>query len=154
MEIRRAREDEIPAILALASRIFHGEQGIPLELMPLGPELRPVWWCAVENGEVVGTLGAYVENGRQHMARLVIREDCRGRGLAGALIRFGMAELFASGVERIYTESRPVTAQILFKLGGHVSGESFPFYGGICIPVDILREDYLAAITAGTARPE
>ena len=60
-------------------------------------------------------------------------------------VRYAVEDLFANGVEKIYTESRPVSVRLLEKMGAKVSGETFPFYKGTCTPIDLCREDYLPA---------
>ena len=47
-----------------------------------------------------------------------------------------------TSADEIYTESRPVTVTILEKMGAKVSGETFPFFKGVCTPIDISKEDY------------
>lgn len=142
VNIRRARADEMDEIMSLVCGAFE-EQGIPRELNFIPAERSPIWWCAVENGAVVGTIASYTEDGKTHLGRFVIRPDRRGSGIGTRLLRFAIEDVFAHGVGKIYTESRPVTVKILERMGAKVSGETFPFFDGVCTPIDICREDYL-----------
>ena len=144
MNIRRSRADEMGEILSLVCGAFE-EQGIPKELNFIPAERAPVWWCAEENGSIIGTIASYTEDGKTHLGRFVIRPDRRGSGIGTKLLRFAVEDVFAHGAERIYTESRPVTVKILEKMGAKVSGETFPFYKGVCTPIDLSKEDYLPA---------
>ena len=140
--IRRARADEMDGIMSLVCNAFE-EQGIPRELNDSPEERAPVWWCAEENGTVIGAIASYTEDGKTHLGRFVIRPEHRGGGIGTRLLRFAVEDVFAHGAEKIYTESRPVTVKILEKMGAKISGETFPFFKGVCTPIDLRKEDYL-----------
>ncbi len=144
MVIRRALPGEMEEILSLVCVTFE-EQGIPRELDHIPDALAPVWWCARDQDRLVGSIASYTEEGKTHLGRFAVRPEYRGRGVGTRLLRFAAEELFSRGVERIYTESRPATVRILLKMGGRITGETFPFYKGVCTPVDLCREDYLPA---------
>ena len=142
VNIRRARASEMDEIMSLVCNAFE-EQGIPRELNDIPEERAPVWWCAEENGTVIGAIASYTEDGKTHLGRFVIRPEHRGGGIGTRLLRFAVEDVFAHGAEKIYTESRPVTVKILEKMGAKISGETFPFFKGVCTPIDLRKEDYL-----------
>ena len=142
MNIRRARASEMDEIMSLVCDTFE-EQGIPKELNHIPEERVPIWWCAEENGTIIGTIASYTEDGKTHLGRFAVKPDHRGSGIGTKLLRFAIEDVFANGAEKIYTESRPVTVKILEKMGAKVSGDTFPFYKGVCTPIDISKEDYL-----------
>ena len=142
MNIHRARSSEMDEIMSLVCDTFE-EQGIPRELDYIPEERSPVWWCAEENGAVIGTIASYTEDGKTHLGRFAVKPAYRGCGLGTKLLRFAVEDLFSQGVEKIYTESRPVTVKILEKMGAKISGNTFPFFKGVCTPIDLCREDYL-----------
>lgn len=144
MNIRRARAGEMDEIISLVCDTFE-EQEIPRELNAIPDALSPIWWCAEENGAIVGTIASYTEDGKTHLGRFAVKPDCRGSGIGTKLLRYAIEDVFAQGTEKIYTESRPVTVKILEKMGAKISGETFPFYKGVCTPIDISKEDYLPA---------
>ena len=51
---RRADPHEIETIMSLVVRTFTGEQGIPEEMNYLPPEKEPRWYCAAEDGRIIG----------------------------------------------------------------------------------------------------
>ena len=144
VNIRRARECEMDEIMSLVCDAFE-EQGIPRELDYIPAEHAPVWWCAENSGSIIGAIASYTEDGKTHLGRFVVRPEYRGSGIGTRLLRFAIEVVFAHGVEKIYTESRPVTVKILQKMGAKVSGETFPFYKGVCTPIDICKADYKPA---------
>ena len=144
VNIRAARASEMAEIMSLVCDTFE-EQGIPKELNVIPEERSPIWWCAEENGSIIGTIASYMEDGKTHLGRFTVKPEYRGSGIGTKLLRFAIEDLFARGVEKIYTESRPVTVRILEQMGAKVSGETFPFFKGVCTPIDLRREDYLPA---------
>lgn len=141
VNIRRAQASEMDAIMSLVCDTFE-EQGIPRELNHIPEERSPVWWCAEADGTVIGTIASYIEDGKTHLGRYTIKPEYRGCGIGTKLLRFAIEDVFAQGAQIIYTESRPATVKILEKMGARISGETFPFFKGVCTPVDLSREDY------------
>ena len=94
---------------------FHEKWGVPLEaylesmeqcLASGGPV--PQWYAAVEGDRIIGGLGV-IENDfheRKDLAPNVCavytEPDRRGRGVAGALLRFVCADMGEKGVEPLY----------------------------------------------------
>lgn len=142
MNIRRAEPCDMEELMSLVCRTFE-EQGIPSELDYIPDDLSPIWWCVEDNGIIIGAIASYTENGKTHLGRFAIRPEYRGSGIGTRLLRFAIEDVFAQGIEKIYTESRPVTVKILEKMGAKVSGETFPFFKGVCTPIDLCREDYM-----------
>ena len=150
MIIRRAGPEDMEEIMPLVCSVFE-EQGIPRELDFIPEDRSPLWWCAEAGKTVIGAIASYKEDGKTHLGRFAIRPGYRGRGIGTRLLRCAVEDVFAHGVQRIYTESRPVTVAILEKMGAKISGETFPFYQGVCTPVDICKEDYIPDGTGGTS---
>ena len=112
VNIRRSRTSEMEEIMSLVCDTFE-EQGIPRELDVIPEERSPIWWCAEENGSIIGTIASYTEDGKTHLGRFTVKPEYRGSGIGTKLLRFAIEDLFAHGVEKIYTESRPVKVRIL-----------------------------------------
>jgi N-acetylglutamate synthase-like GNAT family acetyltransferase len=104
-----------PELADRAARWFHEKWGVPLEayresmaacLEKAGPV--PQWYTAIENGRIIGGLGV-IENDfhdRKDLAPNVCavytEPDCRGRGVAGALLGFVCADMKKRGVDTLY----------------------------------------------------
>lgn len=147
MILRKAAEADLGAVLALAQNIFEQEQQIPRALTDIPAEKRPQWWCAEEDGAIVATLVAYVENEVWHMGRLTVAQGLRGQGIAPRLIRFALEDLFEQGVEELHMEARTAVVRILETFGAEITGEAIPFYVGTITPL-CLKKDRFYASTA------
>ncbi len=104
-----------PELADRAARWFHEKWGVPLEayresmaacLEKAGPV--PQWYAAIENGRIIGGLGV-IENDfhdRKDLAPNVCavytEPDCRGRGVAGALLGFVCTDMKKRGVDTLY----------------------------------------------------
>ena len=142
MEIRRASAADMPSIFNMVDRVFYGEQRIPRELHPL-PECKdPQWWCAEQDGEIIGMVVMYREADGWHMGRMAVTEALRGRHLGTKLLRFALKDAFGSGVEEICFEARDTTVHILKKFGAVITGEPFLFYEGTVTQGFLKREDF------------
>lgn len=96
------------------ARWFHEKWGIPeeayLESMEDALQGGPVpqWYAAVKNGRIIGGMGV-IENDfheRKDLAPNVCavytEEDCRGKGIAGALLNFVCEDMKEQGIDTLY----------------------------------------------------
>jgi len=102
MEIRRPRDEhELAAALALREEVFCGEQGVRLDGDQDGRDAEALQLVAVD-GEVLGTCRMLIEpGGTAKFARLCVRRNARGRGVAAALLAAAEEEARAAGAVRI-----------------------------------------------------
>ena len=68
----------------------------------------PAWYMAVSGGRIVGGLGV-IENDfhelkhlKPNVVAVYVEPDHRGRGIAGALLRFVCADMSARGIKKLY----------------------------------------------------
>lgn len=94
---------------------FHEKWGIPVEayLESMDESLRegcavPQWYAAVENGRIIGGAGV-IENDfhdrkdlSPNVCAVYVEPDCRGRGVAGAILKYICRDMAARGVETLY----------------------------------------------------
>lgn len=106
---------EHPAWKDRAARWFHEKWGIPLEAYRESMEacLRregavPQWYLAVEAGRIIGGMGV-IENDfhprrdlTPNVCAVYTEEDCRGQGVAGALLGYVCEDMSARGVDTLY----------------------------------------------------
>ena len=145
MILRKAAESDLNAVLTLAQNIFEQEQQIPSSLTDIPAAKRPQWWCAEENGAIVATVVAYVENEIWHMGRLTVAQELRGQGIAPRLIRFALEDLFEQGVEELHMEARAAVVRILETFGAEITGETVPFYVGTITPLRLKKDRFYAS---------
>ena len=139
---RKAEQNEIETILPLVIRTFTGEQGIPEHMNPLPAEKDPRWYCAVEDGQIVGAIAFFREKDEWHAGRFVLEPLYRGRHIGTGLVFHAFRDMFDSGIREIVMEGRPATVHILTKLGAEITGKEFPFYKSTCTPLKLTCEGF------------
>ncbi len=139
---RQATERDIPLILELQKSVFSGEQKIPAGEIPAFLEKKPQCWCAVCGGQIVGTAAAWKEDGTVHWGRFATSPDYRRRRIGLRLAQMSFEDLFSQGIDEIYMEAREITAGMVCRMGGRITGEPQPFYVGTVTPVTLRKEDY------------
>ena len=139
---RHASDEEMNSVMALVIRTFNGEQDIPADMNYLPPDKQPQWFCAEDEGKLIGTIAFFKEGDGWHAGRFALEPSCRGRHIGTRLASYAFSEMFDRGVEEIVMEARPTTVHILTKLGAQATGDPFPFYSSTCTPMRIKREDF------------
>ena len=115
MAFERLNLAQCPALAARAAAWFHEKWGVPPEayresmaaaLEGTGPV--PQWYLAVEDGRIIGGMGV-IENDfhdrkdlEPNVCAVYTEPDFRGRGVAGAMLRFVCADMSARGVDTLY----------------------------------------------------
>lgn len=126
----------------IACDVFYCEQDIPKALTAISEELSPVWWGAFSENEIIGTVAAYKENGKQHLGRLTVTKNMRGNGLATALVKTALKEIFEKDAAEVFLDAREATKRIILRLGGKVIGKEYRFFKSTCTPVRITKEEF------------
>lgn len=94
---------------------FHEKWGIPLEAYQdsmaeclAGGCAYPQWYVAMEGERIIGGLGV-IENDfhnrkdlKPNVCAVYTEEDCRGRGVAGALLNHVCQDMHRLGVDTLY----------------------------------------------------
>lgn len=106
---------EHPGMQQTMAQWFHEKWGVPtevylesMEACLAGTGTHPQWYTAVANGRIVGGLGV-IENDfhdRKDLApnicAVFTEPDCRGQGIAGALLRFACDDMHRRGIDTLY----------------------------------------------------
>lgn len=103
-----------PELLPDAAAWFHAKWGIPASAYAASMEacLRggavPQWYMAMVDGRIIGGCGV-IENDfhnrpdlTPNVCAVYVEADCRGRGVAGRMLRFACADMASRGVEVLY----------------------------------------------------
>lgn len=133
--------------LVLLSDIFTFEQSIPAELHNISENLKPIWWYAEIDSEIVGIAAGWIEKDEWHWGRFAINKRLRGLGIGKKLAIFSLNEIFNLGAETISIEARDITVNLLEKLGGKAVGKPIDFYEGSVTPMILTKYDFLDFIS-------
>lgn len=115
MDYKIIRLADQPEIKEQAAQWFHEKWGVPLaaylksmEESLTGEKPVPQWYVAVEAGRIIGGLGV-IENDfhdRKDLAPNVCavytEEECRCRGIAGALLNYVCEDMKERGIDTLY----------------------------------------------------
>jgi len=144
--IERLSINYMEKALILLREVFTYEQNIPVELHNINEDLKPIWWYAKIDSEIVGIAASWIEKDEWHWGRFAVNKRLRGLGIGKKLAIFSLNEIFNLGAEKISIEARDVTVSILKKLGGEVVGEPINFYGDSVTPMKLKKYDFLNSI--------
>jgi len=142
IQYRKSLPHEIDSIMDLVVRTFTGEQGIPKDLNYLPSDKNPRWYCAVDNGKVIGSIAFFQESDGWHAGRFAIEPSYRGHHIGTELLIYAFRDMLSSVADEIIMEGRPATVHILTGLGAEVTGKPFPFYKSTCTPLRITKEAF------------
>ena len=118
--------DELAAALALREEVFCGEQGVTLAGDRDGSDQEALQLVAVDDGVVIGTCRMLIEpGGTAKFARLCVRANARGRGIAGRLLAAAEAEARKAGARRIGMHAQTDALGLYERAGYRAYGERF-----------------------------
>ncbi|AFL99317.1 acetyltransferase [Desulfitobacterium dehalogenans ATCC 51507] len=136
--------------LILLGEVFTDEQNIPVELHYINEDLKPIWWYAKIDSEIVGIVASWIEKEEWHWGRFAVNKRMRGLGIGKKLAMFSLNEVFNLGAEKISIEARDVTVGILEKFGGKVVGEPINFYKDSITPIVLKKDDFINSLSTNS----
>ena len=110
LTIASAREEDLPAVLAIEAATFSApwtEEMFRWELEQAGTGCA---WVARRGERVVGYLFTWVVAGEFHINNIAVAPEHRGQGIADALLRVGLGEAVARGARVAVLEVRESNA--------------------------------------------
>ncbi|NFV11719.1 MarR family transcriptional regulator [Clostridium sporogenes] len=147
IKIEKLSSNYLEDAIKLTTEVFHCEQNIPKELIPIKKDLKPIWWCTRVGEDIIGVVASWQGNNKWHWGRFAIDKRLRGLGIGKKMAAFSLNEMFNLDVEEIFIDARDVTVTILKKLGCEVLGESIDFYGEPVTPVVMKKQDFMNKIS-------
>ena len=141
MILRKPLPEEMPAILEQTVSIF-AEQEIPDEILDFRPGQNPVWYAGYEDGELVGAIATFEEDGETHLGRFTVGHKFQGRHMGTEIMLYAIEQAFASGVEKLVGDARDASIHILCRHGGRTTGEPRPFDIGNATTFELCKKDY------------
>ncbi len=113
------------AAFNLRREVFIREQKVPPMEEFDADDLAATHLVAVVEGEVCGTLRLIRAEEHMKIGRVAVRRDWRGRGIAQAMIRFGMERAAALTGNRFHISAQSDKLSLYEKLGFTAYGEEF-----------------------------
>lgn len=115
MKFELVRLTDRPELLDRAAVWFHEKWGIPLEAYResmqaalAGAGAVPQWYLALDGQRILGGMGV-IENDfhprtdlAPNVCAVYTEADCRGNGIAGALLDFVCRDMKAQGIDTLY----------------------------------------------------
>ncbi|MDV4150538.1 GNAT family N-acetyltransferase [Clostridium sp. AL.422] len=144
--IERISENYMSEAIKLATEVFNNEQSIPVELIPVNDNLKPIWWCARVGEDIIGVTAAWQEKDKWHWGRFAVDKRLRGMGIGQKLAIFSLKEIFNSYTEEVYIEARDATVNMLMKFRCEVIGEAENFYVEPVTPIILNKSNFFASI--------
>ncbi|MFT6333815.1 MAG: putative GNAT family N-acyltransferase [Saprospiraceae bacterium] len=141
-KIEELNQEFYDSAISFLEDVFHKEQNIPKELIPLERGSQK-WWCIRNIDEVVGVVAAWEIKSEWHWGRLAVHKRLRGLGMGKKIAIKSLDELFQMGIEKVKINARDITVEMVLKIGGKVIGEKINFYGYPITPMQILKKDFI-----------
>jgi len=111
--------------LALRREVFVGEQHVPADIEFDSYDATATHLVALADGDVVGTLRIVWLAEHAKFGRVAVARAARGRGIATAMMRHGMALGRARGETRFYLGAQIDKLALYEKLGFVAFGDAF-----------------------------
>jgi ElaA protein len=124
-DVRRARSDEMEALLELRHDVFCREQGVPEHEEVDGRDDEALHLVAVQDGEVVGTCRVLFVGSTAQFSRLAVRASMRRRGIATALLEAAEAETRAARGRRLVLHAQTYARELYERAGYGARGRVF-----------------------------
>lgn len=115
MDYKIIRLKDKPILKEKAAQWFHAKWGIPLnaylesmEECLSGNSVVPQWYMAMDGDRIIGGMGV-IENDfhnrkdlTPNVCAVYTEKDCRGCGVAGALLNYVCADMKKNGIDTLY----------------------------------------------------
>lgn len=124
-DVRRARGDEMNALLELRHDVFCVEQGVPEHEEMDGRDGEALHLVAVQDGDVVGTCRVLFVGSTAQFSRLAVRMSARRRGIATALLEAAEVETRAIRGKRLVLHAQTYARELYERAGYRARGRVF-----------------------------
>lgn len=145
LKMERVSQTDLEEVIRFAAEVFTEEQHIPDQLVPISKEQDPIWWCAKDDGNLIGVSAAWKEAGQWHWGRFAIDKKMRGLGIGKKMASYCLNEIFLLGAENVFLEARDITVKLLEQFGSEITGEPMDFFGEVVTPIIIKKENFLSS---------
>ncbi len=117
-EVRRARGEEMSAVLEIRHEVFCDEQGVPEYEELDGRDAEATHLVAVAGDEVLATCRLLFVGPTVQFSRLAVRPEARRHGIATALLALADEETRSAGARRLVLHAQTY-ARALYEAAGY-----------------------------------
>lgn len=117
---RRARGEELPAVMALRFAVFCQEQGVPEELEHDADDAGAIHLVLDDGGTVIGTCRLIGAGERIRLGRMAVARGRRGEGLGAVLLAHAHEVAAAAGAREVELHAQ-VDVQGFYERAGYVA---------------------------------
>ena len=117
-EVRRARGEEMDAVLAIRHQVFCEEQGVPQREELDGRDQESLHLVAVSGDEMLATCRLLFVGPTVQFSRLAVKPSARRGGIATALLELADRETRAGGARRLVLHAQTY-ARTLYEQAGY-----------------------------------
>jgi predicted GNAT family N-acyltransferase len=117
-EVRRARGEEMAAVLEIRHEVFCDEQGVPEHEELDGRDAEATHLVAVSGDEVLATCRLLFVGPTVQFSRLAVRPEVRRHGIATALLTLADEETRSAGARRLVLHAQTY-ARSLYEVAGY-----------------------------------
>lgn len=122
---RRARADELPAVLALRFAVFCEEQGVPEEMEHDAQDATAVHLVLDDAGTVIGTCRLLGAGHRVRLGRMAVARARRGEGLGAELLAHAHEVAAGAGAREVELHAQVDVRGFYERAGYTAEGEVF-----------------------------
>jgi predicted GNAT family N-acyltransferase len=105
--------------------VFSGEQGVSIAADRDGRDGESTHLVAVEDGRVIGTCRLLFRANVARLGRLAVEPDCRGKGIAGALLSLADRVALDAGANSISLHAQTYARRLYLEAGYQERGPEF-----------------------------
>lgn len=122
---RRARADELPAVLSLRFAVFCEEQGVPQEMEHDAEDAIAVHLVLDDAGVVIGTCRLLGAGRRIRLGRMAVARARRGEGLGAVLLAHAHEVAAGAGAREVELHAQVDVRGFYERAGYTAEGEVF-----------------------------
>ena len=141
MKILAVTVEDLPAILALQKQAFESEARLvgSYEIPPMTQTLadleqefatRIMLKAVMDNGEIVGSVRAKIENATAHVGRLMVKPELQGQGIGTGLLA-AIEKVCAQNRYELFTSAKSRRNVALYEKAGYCAFKEAEFMPGV-----------------------
>ncbi|MBH1942493.1 GNAT family N-acetyltransferase [Mobilitalea sibirica] len=137
-------ENEFEDVYVIRKRVFHEEQGIPMDIIFDEDDKKAIHVVVYEDidHKVAVGVGRIVNHGHEYkIGRVAVLKEHRGKKYGDFAVRMLINKAFMQGADSIYLNAQTESKEFYEKIGFRTVGNEFYEAGILHVRMEIIRED-------------